>query len=135
MILSDARVEINSVNLSTYVSQVDLSFEVEQQDDTVMGDTARSNAPGLTNVSATITFKDPFASSGPDATLFPLLGTTTAVNIRPVDTTIAATNPEYQMTMALATWNPLTGSVGDEAAATATFVNGTGSAVTRDTSP
>lgn len=135
MILKNAYVSINSVNLSAYVQSVDLTFDVEMQDDTAMGDSARSNEPGLTNCSASITFVDPWASSGPDATLFPLLGTTTAVAIRPVNTTIAATNPEYQMTMALSSWGPVAGSAGDEGVATAEFVNGTGSAPVRGVTP
>lgn len=136
MILSNAYVQVNSVDLSAYVSQVELNFEVEMQDDTVMGDESRSNAPGLKNATATVTFKNPFAAGGPDATLFPLLGAAPfSVNIRPENDTIAATNPEYQLTMALSRWNPLSGNVGDENAVPAEFVNGTGAAVTRDTTP
>lgn len=136
MILKNAYVLINAVDLSAYVSEVDLTFDAEMQDDTVMGDAARSNAPGLVNATASITFKNPWAASGPDATLFPLIGAAPfAVAIRPVNTTIATTNPEYQIMMALQSWNPIGGAVGDEGASVAELVNGTGSIFVRDVTP
>lgn len=136
MIYRNAYLTINGVNLSAFVSSAEPSFDVELQDDTVMGDVARSNAPGLTDWTMSVQFKNPFAASGPDATIGPLVGAAPfAVAWRPDAGAIATTNPEYQMTAVVASWNPVAGNVGDEGVASLELRNGTGSAVVRDVTP
>lgn len=118
MIFRNAFISLGGTDLSAYVSSVEPSFEVELQDDTVMGDTARSNAPGLEVWSYTIRFKNPFAAGGPDATVWPLKGTTFAVVFRPDAGSVAGTNPQYTGTGTVGSWVPVAGSVGDEGEST-----------------
>jgi hypothetical protein len=61
-VLTDASVVINSVDLSDRVSSVTLSVEVDEQEDTAMGDTYRSRIGGLRDWSVDIEFHQDFAT-------------------------------------------------------------------------
>ncbi len=110
---TDARVEVNSVNLSAFTRSVTLNVEAEDLEDTAMGDTYRSRIGGLKDWSVDIEFNQDFAASAVDVTIFPLLGTVVAVKIRPTTSAISTTNPEYTGNVLINEYNPLDGSVGD----------------------
>lgn len=122
MIYDNAFLSLGGTDLSGFLESCEPSFEVEMQDDTVMGDTARSNEPGLENWTITATFKNPFTDDGPDETIWDLKGTTFAVVFRPDSGTAAAGNPQYTGTGTWSSWNPVAGSVGDQAIGTLTLV-------------
>lgn len=133
-VLTNAYLMVNAVDLSDHVISLEFPLEAELQDETAMGDTARSFLAGLTNGTCTVNFQQDFASAKVDATLFPLLGAVAfAVKIRPVNTTIATTNPEFQWNGLLKSYPPVSGTVGELAKAQAVFQLTT--AVTRDVTP
>lgn len=110
---TDARVEVNSVNLSQFCKSVTLEVSADELDDTAFGDTYRSRIGGLKDWSVQLEFNSDFAASAVDATLFPLLGSTTTIKIRPTTSSISSTNPEYSGSVLVSQVNPLGNSVGD----------------------
>jgi hypothetical protein len=58
-------------------------------------------------------FNGDFAASAVDATLFPLLGTSVAVSIKPTSDTTTATNPAYTGNVLITQYSPVDGAVGD----------------------
>lgn len=130
---TDAKVTINSVDLSDHVRQVKLSVEADDLENTAMGASYKSRIGGLKDWSVDIEFNQDFASSKVDATLFPLIGTVTTIAIVPVNTTVAATNPEYSGSVLVKEYAPMDGSVGDLATTSftwpgaGTLTRGTGS--------
>jgi hypothetical protein len=123
MHLSDAFVEINSVDLSDHVKSVELTYEAEALDDTVMGDDTRSNLAGLLNWGISVTFAQDYAASEVDATLFTLVGATAfTVTVRPDKSDgVGATNPNYSGSAILTSYPPVSGAVGDFHETTVTF--------------
>lgn len=109
----DARVEINSVDWSDWVTSVTLNVEVEDLETTAMGQTFRSRIGGLKDGSIDIEFNNDFVDNGLDETLWTLLGTLTDVKIRPTSDAIGTGNPEYSGNALVTEVNPLDGSVGD----------------------
>lgn len=109
----DAYVTVNSVDLSDDVRQVTLTVSADELDDTAMGDTFRSRIGGLKDWSVSLEFNSDFAASQVDATLWPLLGTTTTIAIRPTSGSKSATNPEYTGSVLVSQVNPLGNGVGD----------------------
>lgn len=109
----DARVEVNSVVLSSYVRAVTLNVSADELDDTAMGDTYRSRIGGLKDWSLQLEFNSDFAASAVDATIWPLLGTTTTCKVRPTSASIGTTNPEYSGSALVSQHNPMGNSVGD----------------------
>jgi hypothetical protein len=118
---TDARVEVNSVNLSAYVKSVSLELSAEALDDTAMGDTYHSRIGGLKDWSVSVEFNADFGASAVDQTLNALLGTVTTIKVRPTSSSISATNPEYSGSVLLSSYTPAGGGVGELAAASADF--------------
>jgi predicted secreted protein len=110
---TNAFVSVNAVDLSTFVRSVTINVEAEDLEDTAMGDTFRSRIAGLKDWSVDIEWNQDFAAAAVDVTVWALLGTVTAVIVKPVNTTTAVTNPQYSGNVLVSEYNPLDGSVGD----------------------
>ena len=123
--LTDAKVTVGGTDLSTYVRQVTINVTADEQDDTAMGDTFRSRIAGLKDWSVNLEFNNDFAAGAVDATLWPLLGTTTTVTVKATSAANSATNPQYSGSVLVSQVNPLTNGVGDLATTSVTW-NGAG---------
>lgn len=120
--LYNAFVSINGVDLSSHVRSVQISYEANMLDDTMMGDATKSNKPGLKNWSITLEFEQDYAAAQVDATLFPLVGAAAfPIIIRPDAGVKSATNPEYTGNAVLENYQPVGGSVGELAMAPVTL--------------
>ncbi|MEU8055713.1 hypothetical protein [Microbispora bryophytorum] len=110
---TDARVEINSVDMSDFIKSVTLNVGVDELDDTAFGDTFHSRIGGLKDWTVDVEFNQDFAASAVDATIWPLLGTVTTIKIRPTSSSVGSTNPEYSGSVLVNAYSPADGSVGD----------------------
>lgn len=129
--LTNEYVIFNSVELSDHTKSCTVAAEAAQLDSTAMGDGWVENTAGLKSGTATIEALDDFASGSVDATVWAAFdaGTAVAMAVRPVNTTIAATNPEYQFNVLPNQWN-IGGSLGEMATKNLTYpITG---AITRD---
>ena len=133
-VLYDASLTVAGVDLSTHVRSVSIDAGQNMADDTAMGDAFVSNTAGLATWSVSVELLQDYASSKVDATLEPLLGigNTAALVVKPTSGSVSSTNPSYSGTSILESYNPIGGSVGDQAMASATFQSA--SALTRATS-
>jgi len=125
LVLTDADISVNSVDLSGYANSVELNYEVEAVEVTAFGGN-REFIGGLQNNSITIEFMQDFAASQVEATVFPLVGTQTTVIIKPTTDAVGATNPSYTLTNCyLASHTPVAATVGELAMTSLTFTGGT----------
>lgn len=114
IVLTDASVTINSVDLSDHVRSVTLNYEAEVIENNVMGSTAQQKLAGLTNWSADIELAQDFEAASVDATLFPLVGAAAfPVVIKPTSGATSPTNPAYTGNAVLASYPPISGAVGE----------------------
>ena len=97
VVLTNASVVINSVDLSAHITSVAINRSSDAVETTSMGDTNRTYTGGLESGTLDITFNQDFASAKVEATLYPLVGTSTTVVVKPVASAVAATNPSYTM--------------------------------------
>lgn len=111
--LTDARVEINSVDVSDHVTSVTLPREFEALEDTAMGDTGRSRIAGLEDSTIQINFNQDFGVGAVDATISAALGTVIVIKVRPTSAAISATNPEYVASYLVASYSPFGNGVGE----------------------
>lgn len=118
---TDAKVTVNGVDLSTYVRQATINVSAAELEDTAMGDTFRSRVAGLKDWSVNLEFNQDFAAAAVDATLWPLLGTTTVVTVKATSAANSATNPQYSGSVLVSQYNPLTNGVGDLATTSVTW--------------
>lgn len=126
LVLTDASITINSVDLSDHSNSVTLNYEVDSIEVTAFGDSGHSFDGGLQNNTLEITLHQDFAASSVEASIYPLVGTQTTVVIKPTSDAVGASNPSYTLTNTyLASHNPVAGGVGELAATSLTFTGGT----------
>jgi hypothetical protein len=121
IVLTDAKVTINSVNLSDHIASVSLSTTNDVVETSAFSSTAaKTRVAGLQDNSVTLEFHQDYASSNVEATIYPLLGTTTTIVVSPTST-VSATSPSYSFTALVSEWTPLNGGVGELATASVTW--------------
>lgn len=105
----------NGVNLSTFLRNISLSYEVDEKDPTVMTDSTMLSFPGLFKWRITGKLLQSFAAGEVDATLFALVGdeVAKAVEVRVTSAAASATNPKFTGTGYLLKYPPIAGGVGD----------------------
>lgn len=135
LILKDARIEVNSVVVSTFGNNVALDLVKEEQDDTAFGDNARARLAGLEDPSLSVGFNQDFAASATDATLWAAwsAGAVVTCKVRPTSSAISATNPEYVGGFLPSKYSPFGNNVGDAAKATIQWPYGSGTSIARNT--
>ena len=123
--LTDASITINSVSLSNKANSVTLNYEVDSVEATAFG-TNHIFIGGLQNNSVEVALMQDFASATVEPTIYPLVGTTTTLVIKPTSGAVSATNPSYTITGAfLASHTPVAGGVGELAMTSLSFTGGT----------
>jgi len=113
LVFNNPKITINSVDLTDRIAQVALDMTFAEVETTAFGNTAVTRVAGLGDHSFSASFHQDFASSEVEATIYPLLGTTTEITVKPVNTTTTTDNPLYTFTVLCTEWSPVSGSVGE----------------------
>ena len=122
IVLTNAYVTVNSVDVSDHVASVTLNSSIDVVETTAFGTSgARSRIGGLADNSISLEFHQDYASTSIEATIYPLLGSTTTVVVKPNGGTTSATNPSYTCTALVSEWTPLGGAVGELATASVSW--------------
>lgn len=126
---------VNGVDLSDHVQKVETVDSRDKVDITAMGATNKVYAKGLGDGGCTITFYQDFAAAKVHATLQPLIGSSTPINveIRPVNGARSATNPAFLMSALLFDYPFLNNAVGDASTMDVEFANASQTGVTYPT--
>lgn len=126
LVLKDASITINSIALSDHANSVTLNYEIDSVEVTAFGNGGHVFTGGLQNNSIDVELMQDFAASNVEATVYPLVGTTTTVVIKPTSAAVGATNPSYTITGTfLAAHTPVAGAVGELAMTSISFTGGT----------
>lgn len=112
MLLKNAKFLINSVDLSDHVKQIGITYSAAALDSTAMGDNTKKNTGGLFDWPVTLDLYQDYGSGSVDATLFPLVGTVVTIQINPDNAANSATNPAYEGSVLVESYEPVSGSVG-----------------------
>jgi len=122
IVLTNALVTVNAVDLSDLVASVTLNSSIDVVETTAFSSTAaRTRIGGLADNSISLEFHQDYASGEVEATIYPLLGTVTTVTVKPVNSATSATNPLYTASALVSEWTPLNGAVGELATASVTW--------------
>ena len=125
--LSNATVAIGAVDVSDQCQSVTLTTGFDQLETTAMGSNGRSYTKGLQSVDVTLTMFNSYGAGEIEATLADVVGDdAVTLVISPSGTSESATNPEYTITGAfLASFTPLSSTVGELSMVDVTFTGGT----------
>ena len=113
LVFNNPKITINSVDLTDRIAQVSLDMTFAEVDTTAFGNTAVTRVAGLGDHAFSASFHQDFATSEVEQTIYPLLGTTTEVTVKAVNTTTATDNPLYTFTVLVTQWAPVSGAVGE----------------------
>lgn len=132
MVLLASYVALNANNLSSYCNKVELTTEVEDKDITTYGSLGwKEVLGGLKSGELGLEFKQDVAASAIDSIMWPLLGTVVTFEVRLDNAVVGTSNPKYTGSVLINGWNPIEGSVGDEASVGVEYP--TSGAITRAT--
>ena len=122
IVLTDAKVTINSVILSDHISNITIDTKDDIVETTGFGSTAaKTRVAGLTDNSVTLDFMQDYASANVEATIYPLIGSTTTIVVQPTSSSVSTTNPTYTFTALISEWQPLKAQIGSLATASVTW--------------
>lgn len=124
LVLTNAFVTINGVNLSDHIASITLTTTDDVIETTAFGTSARTRIGGLADNSVAFEFHQDYAAASVEATINgspSLVGTVTAVVVKPNGSTTTADNPAYSFSCLISEWTPLNGAVGELATASVTW--------------
>ena len=121
LVLTNPSITIGGIDLSDHISSITLETKYDIVETTTFGSTAKTRVAGLADNQVSLDFMQDFSGSSVEATIFPLLGTTTSIVIKPVAGTTTTTNPQYTVSALVADWTPLKGGIGQLATASVTW--------------
>lgn len=116
MTLLASYLAINSVDLSGYTTKIELTVDVDEKDVTTFGSSGwKEVLGGIKSAGLNATFQQDVAAAALDSQIWALLGSVTAFEVRLVNTSRTTSNPGYTGNVLIKQWNPISGSVGDDA--------------------
>ena len=121
VVLNDASITINSVDLSDHIAAVTITTEVADIPTTAFGDTAVKRIAGLKDSSIQLDFHQDFAVAEVEATIYPLISTLTSIVVLPANGAVSVSNPSYTMDCLVTSWSPIAGAVGELLTASVTW--------------
>lgn len=125
--LSNPTVLIGAVDVSDQCKAATLTVGYDQLEITAFGDTGHKFDKGLQSVEVTLTMFNSYGAGEIEATLYDVVGdSSTTLVLSPSGTAESASNPEYTITGAfLASFTPISATVGELSEVEVTFVGGT----------
>jgi hypothetical protein len=133
-VLKNPIITVNSVDLSDHCSSVTIETQFDEVDGTGFGATYKQLLQGLGDATITLSMFQDFVAGSVDATLWPLSqsGATFPVTVKPTSAAVGATNPRYDMTAVLLTYNPIDGQAGEMSKTDVTLRNAAQTGLTRN---
>lgn len=102
-------VKAGTTTITTFVSTVSLSREIDAVEITAMTDTVQNLIGGIERPSVSLEVYNDFAASSVNGIFEDALGTKLALELIPVSGTVSATNPRYSMSVLVSQWQPING--------------------------
>ncbi|MFF1744740.1 phage tail protein [Streptomyces mirabilis] len=116
MVLLAEYVALNGTDLSAYTKKAELTAKVEEKEVTTYGSQGwKEVLGGLKSGELGIDFLQDVAAAALDSIMWPLLGTVVTFEVRLNNSAASTSNPKYTGSVLVNGWNPIQGSVGDEA--------------------
>lgn len=119
IVLTNAYVLLGNIyDISSYVTNISLSTTHDIIETTQFGDIYKTRIAGLGDNQASFEFLQDFSSTivnpgGLENVIYPLIGTAINCKIKPINTIVSASNPQYSFSVLISEWQPLSGSVGE----------------------
>lgn len=111
-VITNPQIVVNSVDLTNHIDTVTLEESVAAVETTAFGDSSKTFIGGLGDNKVTLNFQQDFAAASVEQTVYPLIGKTASITVKPLNATTSTTNPSYTFTVLVDSWKPVDGKVG-----------------------
>lgn len=118
---NNVSVKAGATTITTFVSSVSLSREVDAVEITAMTNTVQNLIGGIERPTVSLELYNDFAASSVNGIFEDALGTKLALELIPVSGTVSATNPRYSMSVLVSQWQPINGTLDGPATASITL--------------
>jgi len=118
LVLNNAYVLFASNDISEFVTQIELKTSVDTIDTTQIGAQSRTRQAGVFDNSVTFQFNQDYASGALEQLINgtsmanTTVGTAVAMQIRPVNAAVSASNPKYTFNAVITEWQSVSGELG-----------------------
>ena len=130
LVLTDANITLAGSDSSADVAAVTLTSTAAEVETTAFGQGAVTRTGGLKDNSVTLEIHQEYSSI--EGLVYPLIGSTATIVIKPNGTAVGTANPSYTATVLVTEWTPVNGAVGELATASVSWpISGT---ITKSTS-
>ena len=111
LVLTDANITLAGSDISADVAAVTLSSSAAEVETTAFGQGAVTRTGGLKDNSVTLSIHNEYSSI--EGLIYPLIGSTASIVIKPNGTAVGTANPSYSATVLVTEWTPVNGAVGE----------------------
>ena len=111
LVMTNANVTLGGTDISAYVASVTLSISVNEVETTSFGVGAVQRVGGLQDNSVTLDLHQDYSAI--EGLVYPLIGSTTSLVVKPNGTAVSTTNPSYTATGLVTGWSPVNGAGGE----------------------
>ena len=130
LVLTDSKITINGTDCSTNIAAVTINVTAAEVETTAFGQGAVTRVGGLQDNSVTLSMHNDYSAI--EGLVYPLIGSTAHIIVKPNGTAVGTANPSYTMQALVTEWTPVNGAVGELNTADVTWpISGT---VTKATS-
>ena len=111
LVLTDANITLGGSDISSDVAAVTLTSSAAEVETTAFGQGAVTRTGGLKDNSVTLEIHQEYSSI--EGLVYPLIGSTATIVIKPNGTAVGTANPSYTATVLVTEWTPVNGAVGE----------------------
>ena len=121
-VLLDAQLTIDSFDCTQWTAKIELEDNFEDKDTTTFASGgAKEVLGGLESGEVSVTFKNDYAVSALDATMWAKRRSVVTFTARADADAVSTSNPQYSGSILINKWVPISGSVGDVAEVDVSF--------------
>jgi hypothetical protein len=111
LVLTDANITLGGTDISSDVAAVTISSTSAEVETTAFGQGAVTRVGGLKDNSVTLSIHNEYSSI--EGLIYPLIGSTATIVVKPNGTAVGTANPSYSATVLVTEWTPVNGAVGE----------------------
>ena len=111
LVLTNAFISIGGTDVSANVASVQIETTADEVETTAFGSTGKTRVGGLLDTTISLSLHNDY--SAVEGLVYPLIGSTTTVIVKPNGTAVSTANPSYTMLANVLSWNPINGAVGE----------------------
>jgi hypothetical protein len=112
LVLTNANITIGATDVSSSVASVQIETAVDEVETTAFGPgNGKTRVGGLLDTTLSLSMHNDYSAI--EGLVYPLIGSTTTVVVKPNGTAVSTTNPSYTMTVLVTGWSPVNGAVGE----------------------